>query len=198
MYATTPLTDISAWSVLQKRLYERHAYTANHCLAVAKLSTAFARIVFPVWDEKKFSELTLGALLHDIGKLNISLLILDGTGQLTDKQFSEMKTHPLRGVKLVTDLGIFIPAQVLQVIKYHHESFRRGLGYPGELWGEDIPLATRIVSIADMFHALTSARSYKPAFSNQKAIEILRAEAGRKLDPLLVNMFVSQLAKQVA
>ena len=132
-----------------------------------------------------------GAALHDVGKSQIPSEILLKPGALSMQERLFVQQHTSWGADLLDALP-FLPAGVREVVLYHHERWD-GAGYPNGLMGEQIPLAARIVAIADVFEALTSNRSYKAAWSHIDATDFLRAEAGSAFDPRLVQVFVSEV-----
>jgi len=138
------------------------------------------------------------SVLHDIGKVGIPDYILLKKGFLTDEEFNIMKKHPIIGYDALKnasgDLGSdFFLNMAMDIILYHHERWD-GTGYPHGLKGENIPLGARIVSIADVYDALTSKRPYKIAFSHEEAIEIMANEEG-KYDPVLITLFLNNSEK---
>jgi HD-GYP domain-containing protein (c-di-GMP phosphodiesterase class II) len=126
------------------------------------------------------------ALLHDVGKIGIRDDILNKQGKLTPEEFRHIQEHPVRSHRVVQQVPQL--AAALDGVLYHHERFD-GSGYPAGLQGEEIPLQARIIQIADVFDALTSSRSYRPAYDWRKALEILREEAGKTVDPGLQQVF---------
>ena len=129
-------------------------------------------------------------LLHDIGKIGIREDILNKPEKLTPDEYETMKTHVENAVNIIRHL----PAldYVIPAVLSHHERYD-GRGYPRKLEKDNIPITGRILSIADSFDAMTSVRNYKAALPLQKAIDILRSEAGRQFDPVLVEVFAEQL-----
>ena len=162
-------------------------YTKGHSSSVSRYSEALARALnLP---EKDVERIKLGALLHDIGKIGIPENVLRKPSRLTDEEWEVMKQHPTIGAEKVLmpneSLHDLIP-----IVKYHHEHWD-GSGYPEKLKGEDIPLAARIVAVADAYHALISDRPYRKGMSNEKACEILRVGAGIQWDKDLVREFIN-------
>lgn len=162
-------------------------YTKGHSTSVSRYSEALARALnLP---EKDVERIKLGALLHDIGKIGIPETVLKKPSRLTDEEWEIMKQHPTIGAEKVLmpneSLHDLIP-----IVKYHHEHWD-GSGYPEKLKGEEIPLAARIVSVADAYHALISDRPYRKGMSNEKACEILRVGAGIQWDRNLVREFIN-------
>ena len=162
-------------------------YTKDHSTCVAKYSAALARAInLP---EEEIDRIRLGALLHDVGKIGIPERVLQKEGPLSDEEWVIMKQHPTIGAEKVlmpnTSLRDLIP-----IVKYHHERID-GKGYPEGLSNGDIPLAAKIVAIADTYHALTSDRPYRKGMSIEKAVSILEEGAGSQWDADLVRTFIS-------
>lgn len=130
--------------------------------------------------------------LHDIGKISIPEEVLNKPGKLTDEEFEAMKQHTVIGYQTLSDLGFQDEPLVKvsrEITRWHHERYD-GRGYPDGLKGDEIPLSAQIVSLADVYDALTSERVYKPAFSHEKAIQmILNGECGA-FNPLLLECLV--------
>jgi HD-GYP domain-containing protein (c-di-GMP phosphodiesterase class II) len=133
--------------------------------------------------------LNWSALLHDIGKLEVPSEILTKPGRPTDAEWQILKSHPGRGLALVEPLESWL-GEWSRAVGEHHERWD-GRGYPHGREGEDIALAARIVSVADVFDVITSARSYKGASSTEEAREELARAAGSQLDPRVVRAFLS-------
>lgn len=133
--------------------------------------------------------LKMGAFLHDLGKLALPDSILLKPASLSSGEWRVVKTHPELGYEMLKELS-FLPEAALNVVLYHHERFD-GSGYPRGLRGEEIPLEARIFAVADVWDALLSERPYKAAWPVEKAKEELRAQAGRALDPRLVEAFLA-------
>lgn len=139
------------------------------------------------------------AVFHDVGKIGIPESILLKPGKLTAKEFEVMKTHTLIGDNLIKSLEIYHDEPLLQmaaqICRWHHERYDGG-GYPDGLKGEEIPICAQVVSIADVYDALMSARPYKPAFSSEKAIQmILNGECG-VFNPVLVDCLLEVVSQQ--
>ena len=122
----------------------------------------------------------VGALLHDVGKIDIPAEILNKPGRLSAEEWALMRSHPEAGVELLT--GIDFPEDVVPVILSHHEKWD-GTGYPHGLAGDAIPLVARILGFADAYDALTTARSYKAGLPHERAMEIIRTMPGRTSTP---------------
>lgn len=133
--------------------------------------------------------------LHDIGKVAIPDFILRKPGPLTADEFAIMKTHTVQGAAALAETAAEFPnARFLQmaheIALYHHEKFN-GSGYPFGLSGDEIPLAARIVALADAYDAITSKRSYKPAISPERARSLIVADSGTHFDPRVVAGFLA-------
>ena len=139
-------------------------------------------------------EITQVTPLHDIGKVGIPDSILGKPGSLTDEEFEIMKEHSVIGGNLLSDIYIKTGSQTMriafEVAMYHHERWD-GNGYPAGLAGNSIPIAARIMAIADVYDALTSERVYKKAFSHEKARKIIIAGRGTQFDARLVDAFLA-------
>jgi diguanylate cyclase (GGDEF)-like protein/putative nucleotidyltransferase with HDIG domain len=128
------------------------------------------------------------ALLHDIGKLAVPEHILSKPGPLTQEEFQKIRIHPQVGAEIIS--GVPFPYPVAPLILSHHERWD-GKGYPVGLHGEEIPLGARILTAVDYFDALMSERPYHRAMSPEGAIELLRQESGKALDPTVVDTFIA-------
>lgn len=145
-------------------------------------------------DDRFISLLAMMAPLHDIGKILVPDRILQKPGKLTPEEFETMKRHAAEGGKVVREImnGIADEESIsfaADIATYHHERWN-GTGYPEGRKGEDIPLAARIMAIADVYDALISERCYKKAYPCAEAFEIIRSEAGHHFDPQLVSVFL--------
>ncbi|MHC4993700.1 MAG: HD-GYP domain-containing protein [Planctomycetota bacterium] len=126
------------------------------------------------------------AILHDVGKLHVPDEILQKPGPLTDEQRAVMQQHTVAGQRILADTPFFAIAR--DIARSHHERWD-GAGYPDRLTGESIPLAARIVHVADVFDALVSRRVYKDAWPLERAAEVIRGEAGTSFDPAAAEAF---------
>lgn len=135
------------------------------------------------------------APLHDIGKISVSDTILNKPDKLTDEEFVIMKTHTTLGSEIIERVIDMVPdtgylAEAKRLSEYHHEKWN-GKGYPHGISGEEIPLSARIMAVADVFDALVSRRSYKEPFTFEKAMDIIRKDAGVHFDPLVAQAFIN-------
>lgn len=170
---------------LAQSVEHRDRYTGLHCERLATYSITLGQALGLLRQDQL--ALYRGGYLHDIGKISIPDAILFKRGLLTDDEWQTMRQHTIRGEEICRPMKTLAP--VLPIIRSHHERWD-GSGYPDGLAGEDIPLLARILQVADIYDALTTARPYKPAFSHQHAIEIMQEEARRGWrDPELVPLF---------
>ncbi|HET9948693.1 MAG TPA: HD domain-containing phosphohydrolase [Longimicrobiales bacterium] len=170
----------------------KDAYTQGHCSRVADYACMLAEAA-GVPDEEMLW-FRMGALLHDVGKVRVPLEILCKHGRLEDHEWEVMARHPVYGVELLE--GIEFPWDVRPMIRHHHERWN-GSGYPDRLAGTDIPREARILTIADIYDALTTTRSYRAAYSHEQAMEILTSEVGTTVDPSLFPLFASEVAPRI-
>lgn len=160
-------------------------YTHQHIIRVQRYSVAVAREMGLEGDE--LEGVRTGALLHDIGKLGVPEYVLLKPGPLTAEEFEKVKKHPEIGAAILDPVEF--PWPVLPVVRHHHERWD-GTGYPDGLAGENIPLTARIMAVADVYDAITSTRSYRQAWSHERAVEVIRRESGTHFDPKVVDAFV--------
>ena len=160
-------------------------YTCNHSARVAELSVLLAKALHLPLEEQ--IRINLGAHLHDIGKVGIPDAILNKVGPLDDKEFALIKQHTLTGYKIIKKVRSF--SEISDIILYHHERVD-GLGYPEGLSGQEISLATKIVSIADSFDAMTSKRPYRQSLTTTEALKELKRCAGKQFEEGLVDVFI--------
>ncbi|MBO4337107.1 MAG: HD domain-containing protein, partial [Lachnospiraceae bacterium] len=146
---------------------------------------------------KFISDVVRSAPLHDVGKINIPDGILNKPGKLTDEEFEIMKTHTIHGRNIIEHAigsveGDNYLKEARNMAAYHHERWD-GTGYPEGIHGEVIPLSARIMAVADVFDALTSARIYKPALSVDEAVAAIEEGRGKQFDPKCVDAFMDSL-----
>ncbi len=171
--------------VLTSLLEAKDSYTATHSSMVRKLSMQIATAMGLSHDEVR--DIGVAASLHDIGKVYIPDEIINKPGRLTDEEFSLIKTHPQKSYEMLMHLSGFMGSK--NIARYHHERYD-GKGYPLGLAEEQIPLAARIVAVADTYDAMTSTRSYRKALSHETAVEEIRRCAGTQFDPIVVYAFL--------
>jgi diguanylate cyclase (GGDEF)-like protein/putative nucleotidyltransferase with HDIG domain len=168
-------------------------YTHQHILRVQRYAVAIALEMGLSGAE--LEAVNTGALLHDIGKLGVPEYVLLKPGRLTAEEFEKIKKHPEIGAAILDPVEF--PWPVLPVVRHHHEKWD-GTGYPDGLKGEEIPLTARIMAVADVYDALTSSRSYRRAWTHQRAVETIVRDAGSHFDAVVVESFIKVIDRVVA
>lgn len=172
--------------VMLARVVEaKDPYSAGHLERVSSYVKMMADKLNLDDDSKKI--LSGGALLHDLGKVGVDDAILKKAGNLTLQEYEVMKQHAVIGENILKPLHAMSKLSVL--VRHHHELYD-GSGYPDGLKGEEIPLLARILTVADMYDAITTDRPYRKGLGRDEAIEEIKKYAGNKLDPKLVEVFV--------
>ena len=180
--ADTRAAYLGAIRALAATLDARDPYTAGHSERVSALSVLIGRQMG--LDAAELDVLRLGALLHDIGKIGLSDAILRKPGPLTAEEYDQLKRHPGQGARILRQVPFLAPH--IPIVELHHER-PDGRGYPFGLHADEIPIAARIVHVADAFDAITSARAYRPARGTTEAIAELRRCSGTEFDPRSVE-----------
>jgi putative two-component system response regulator len=157
---------------LAQAVEARDAYTGGHCQRLADYSVALGEALG--LEEEQLIALHRGGYLHDIGKVSIPDAVLFKQGPLSEEEWVIMRSHTVTGEDICRPMKTLDP--VLPIIRHHHEKWD-GTGYPDGLAGEEIPLLARILQIADVYDALTTARPYKPAHSEEDTFRIMEEEA---------------------
>ena len=186
--------------VLADMVESRDQCTGDH----VRKTAAYTRVILEemrreglhpdVLTDEYIDDVVNSAPLHDVGKIQISDTLLNKPGRLTDEEFAQMKDHTTAGgdiiahaIALVSDTGYL--AEAKNLASFHHERWD-GKGYPTGLAGKDIPRSARVMAVADVFDALVSRRSYKAPFSFEKAMDIIREDAGTHFDPDVAAAFL--------
>jgi putative nucleotidyltransferase with HDIG domain len=188
--AETQAAYLGAIRALAAALDARDPYTAGHSERVSALAVEMGRAM--ALDEQALGVLRLGALLHDIGKIGVPDDVLGKPAALTPPEFELIRAHPVIGARILRSIP-FLAAH-LPIVELHHER-PDGTGYPYGLAGDAIPLAARIVHVADAYDAMTSARAYRPARSPQEAIAELNRGIGSDFDGASVHALVTALPR---
>ncbi|MBE0699982.1 MAG: HD domain-containing protein [Anaerolineaceae bacterium] len=179
---------IFGWSrVLELRSRE----VKDHSRRVTEISERLAR--YMGIQEPDLSHIRRGALLHDIGKMAIPDQIIAKKEELDEEEKALIRRHPLFGFEMLSEIEYLRPS--IDILLCHHEKWN-GEGYPFGLVGEQIPLFARIFSVADVWDALVSERSYRSAQPLEIVVEYLRSESGQHFDPAIVDAFLQMIEKE--
>ena len=177
--------------ILVKFIDTADRYTEAHSVRVSILSTEIAReMSLP---EQDIEDIRVAALLHDVGKLDVSIDVIRKAGKLDDDEWEQLKKHPEHGANIVEQMGGMLSSAV-PIILFHHEQFN-GNGYYGRK-GEQIPLGARIIAVADAFDAMTTDRPYQKARQTWEALEIIEKGKGEHFDPRIVDAFAEVMRRR--
>lgn len=167
-------------------LEAKDAYTAMHSQNVQKYATKIAiQLALP---EAEVFHISLAALLHDIGKVQIPLSVLNKPGKLTDTEYELIQSHPVKACEILDDLVDL--GDIREMVRHHHERID-GKGYPDGLDEQMLDLGSRILAVADTYDAMTTDRPYRKALSRETAMAELKRVIGSQLDSDIVNAFAS-------
>ena len=182
-------------SILSHIVEFRNGESGLHVLHINMMTKILLQTVMRKTDKYNLKRsdipiISMASALHDIGKISIPGEILNKPGKLTKEEFDTMKTHTLIGAEMLDQLSYYkdeaLVKMAYQICRWHHERYD-GRGYPDGLAGEEIPIAAQIVALADVYDALTSKRVYKPAFSHEKAVEMITNGECGTFNPLLLE-----------
>jgi putative nucleotidyltransferase with HDIG domain len=176
--------------LILRHFISKDEYTQNHSYRVSIYAAKVASYLG--LNSERIEDVRAAALLHDIGKLDISKEILYKAARLTQEEFEEMKRHVEKGVEMLEPVGGSL-RRVLPIILSHHDRFD-GSGYHPTR-GNDIPLEARIIAVADVYDSLTSDRPYRKAMSPFDAKEVITKESGTEFDPQVVDAFLAAFRK---
>jgi putative nucleotidyltransferase with HDIG domain len=177
-------------SALARAVDAKDSYTRSHCQTVSQLCAAIA--IELGFDGERLARIRLAGLLHDVGKIGVPDAILNKPAALTDEEYEQMKRHSLLGCDIVEAADMPDEARW---VRHHHERFD-GAGYPDRLAGEEIPLESRIILVADAFEAMTSDRPYRSAPGQEFAVAELHRHAGTQFDPRIVAALCRALDRE--
>jgi putative nucleotidyltransferase with HDIG domain len=182
-------THLATITALSRSMEAKDDYTGGHTERVAQIAVALAKRLGFAGEELEAIE--VGAVLHDIGKIGIPERILQKRGPLDPAEWEQMRKHPVISEYILS--AVDLHPLVRQIVRSSHERID-GSGYPDGLVAEQIPLAARIVFVADAFDALTSDRPYRSARTTEQALQEIRAHAGSQFCPTVVGMLEEVLA----
>jgi len=190
LYTAMQENYLSTIKALAAAIDTKDHYTHGHSEKVMEYAVLIAKELNLA--DEEIETIRFAGLLHDIGKIGISEMILLKKDKLTEEEFEIISTHPRLGNFILSRVKYL---QKIAPLTYHHHERWDGKGYPMGLKGEDIPLGSRILSVADTFDAITSSRSYRKAKSAEEAIEEIRKCAGTQFDPRVVEAFIRVVRK---
>jgi len=176
---------ISTIKMLGYLLEAKDKYTGDHSKNIVNSSLMVAKMIG--LSSQEIRDIELAASIHDIGKIGVKGTVLNKPGKLTEEEFEEVRQHSIIGANALS--GNKELQNVAKIIRHHHEHYD-GTGYPDGLGGEDIPVGSRIVFIADAYDAIISDRPYRKARSIQEARDILISGKGKEFDPEVVDIFL--------
>jgi HD-GYP domain-containing protein (c-di-GMP phosphodiesterase class II) len=168
-----------------RTLDAKDKYASGHSERVTRYSLLIAHQM--KLSREDTDALAQAGLLHDIGKIGISEFLLNKKGALDWDEYEETKLHPVIGRDILAPIEQF--EHLAEIIYYHHERYDGG-GYPEGISGEDIPLLSRIITVADAFDAMTSTRSYREKLNIEKAVQEIQSNSGTQFDPKVVDAFL--------
>ena len=184
------VTFLGAVKALAEALEAKDPYTHGHSRRVTEIAVMMARELGLPTEEQ--DRIRLAGLVHDIGKIGVPEEILHKPGKLTDEEFASIREHPSVGVRILRP--IIRDQEVLAIVRHHHERFEGG-GYPDGIAGEEIPMGSRLMAVADAFDAMTSIRPYRLPLKSEEARLQLRGNSGTQFDPEVVSLFLGSEEK---
>lgn len=176
---------ISSMTSLVKTLEAKDSYTKGHSLRVCEIAIKLAECKYNVSTEIK--KIKLAGKLHDIGKVGTREAILNKPSSLSNSEFDHIKQHPIMSQEILSPIKKFKP--ITKIVRHHHERYD-GAGYPDGLQGEEIPLGSRIVAIADSYDAMTSNRPYRSPMNPKDAAIEIEENLGTQFDPEFGKIFL--------
>jgi putative nucleotidyltransferase with HDIG domain len=182
MTAKLQRQHLSTVRALTSAIDARDPYTMGHSVRVGQLAMMLGKQLG--MEETRLARLEIGGYLHDIGKIGIRDAVLLKPGRLTPEERTIIEEHPQIGLAILE--AVDLPKEVVQFVADHHERLD-GSGYPRGLRDEDVSIQARIAAVADMYDAITSERPYRDPMSPGEALDLLRSESGRFLDPRVVE-----------
>lgn len=171
-----------------KALDAKDRYTNGHSERVSEYAVGLAKRMN--LEDKRIEELKVAALLHDVGKIGVSDMILNKPDRLSLQEMYEIKRHPEIGANIIEEISFL--KHTSQIIRHHHERYD-GAGYPDGISMDAIPLEARMIAIVDAYDAMTSDRPYRKALTKEQSLRIIDSEKGRQFDPEMVSAFIAMM-----
>ena len=192
LYENIQKVYLSTIEVLATAIDAKDPYTQGHSRRVTQYSVAIAEELN--LSPKEIEDIRYAGLLHDVGKIGIKDSIIRKPGRLTDEEYAIIKKHPAIGAKILRPVD-FLADKIPGVL--HHHEYYDGRGYPDHLTGEDIPLAGRIICVADAFDAMTTNRPYRKGLTVKTAVGELKKFSGKQFDPVCVEAFLKAFERKL-
>ncbi|MFH1783380.1 MAG: HD domain-containing phosphohydrolase [bacterium] len=177
---------LSTIKSLATAIEAKDPYTKGHSERVTNLSMAISRKMGMPFEDRE--RLQIAALLHDVGKIGVPEAVLGKPGKLNDEEWKAIKQHPAKGEEILKPIKQL--SDILPVIRHHHEKYGGG-GYPDGIKAQEIPLASRIITVADSFDAMASERPYRPPMKKKDIMQELERCKGTQFDPKVIEAFVA-------
>ena len=174
--------------VIMHTLHEANSREKVHAERVSKLCRIIGKAM--KLEEEVLKELELTGLMHDIGKIAINSNILDKPGKLTEAEYEEIKRHPEISYHILKSADVY--TRLAEYVLSHHERWD-GKGYPLGISGEDIPILSRILAVADAYDAMIESRVYRKALSKEEALNEIKKNSGTQFDPTVSSIFIEIL-----
>ncbi|MFZ5802973.1 MAG: HD-GYP domain-containing protein [Candidatus Omnitrophota bacterium] len=171
---------------LMREMDAKDPYARDHIGSVERFGMLTAEAMGILHDEQERDIMQAALILHDVGKMGVPDAIISKTGKLNDEEWTQMKSHVTKGVRILEPLETF--RRVAEIIRYHHEHFD-GRGYPQGVGGKDIPIEARIIAVVDAFDAMIAKRSYNAPRTVEEALDELQRCSGTQFDPKVVEVF---------
>lgn len=181
-------TYLSTIAALAEAIDARDEYTGEHSKNVSRFVDLVCKNL--ELSEEEIDKIRIAATIHDIGKIGIRDYILNKPDKLSFEEYEIMKGHPSIGADIIGKINGF--DDIAKIIKHHHEKWD-GRGYPDKLKGEEIPVGSQIIAIADSYDAIVSNRVYRKSLGRDRAIEILLEERGKQFNPEIVDIFIKEI-----
>ncbi|MEW8996183.1 HD domain-containing phosphohydrolase [Clostridium sp.] len=190
LYTSSKSQFIDTVEALMNAIDARDQYTEGHSRRVAEISVAIAKeLKYNQWN---IEQLSIAAMLHDVGKIGVSDTILNKPGKLTDEEFNTIKEHPEIGIKIIKDIKNI--DYVYPVVRNHHERYD-GKGYPDGKKGDELPLNVYIVQLADTVDAMASDRPYRKGLSKSVILEEINKYSGTQFHPKVAETYLRIVEK---
>jgi putative nucleotidyltransferase with HDIG domain len=181
---------ITISSLIRVSSYDYYTYT--HCVNVGVYAVGLGKEIG--LSPKELERIGAGGILHDLGKSRVDLNIVNKPGRLTNEEFEKMRNHPVFGYNILKE-QLETDEIILTSVRHHHEKLN-GAGYPDGVTNADLSLYARIVAICDIFDALSTKRSYKPALSTFEALNLMKTKMQGELDFKLLEYFIRMMGKK--